>query len=76
MRYRAVLWDVGGTLVQHGIPTVESIRGRLDRASIAHRLLADEHILSTLNDFLKNERTLANAGRRTSGPRSVGRNNV
>jgi HAD superfamily hydrolase (TIGR01509 family) len=57
MRYRAVLWDVGGTLVQHGIPTVESIRGRLDRASIAHRLLADEHILSTLNDFLKNERT-------------------
>jgi len=57
MRYKAILWDVGGTLVQHGIPTTASIRKRLERASIEHRRLTDEHILATLKEFMLNERT-------------------
>lgn len=57
MKYKAILWDVGGTLVAHGIPTADSIRQRLDRASIDHRGLTDEHILATLKEFMQNERT-------------------
>ena len=56
MKCEAILWDVGGTLVQHGIPTTESIRRRLAKGSIDHRPLTDEHLLATLNEFMQNER--------------------
>jgi putative hydrolase of the HAD superfamily len=57
MKCKAILWDVGGTLVTHGVPVPTSVRRRFDDCNLDHRTISDEHILATLDDYLKNERS-------------------
>jgi HAD superfamily hydrolase (TIGR01509 family) len=57
MKCRAVLWDVGGTLVTRGVSVPISVRRRFDDCNLDHRTISDEHILSTLADYLKDERS-------------------
>jgi HAD superfamily hydrolase (TIGR01509 family) len=55
-RRRAVLWDVGGTLVDFAATLANSVRSRLAGCGIAHELLCDERIGSTFAKFIESER--------------------
>jgi HAD superfamily hydrolase (TIGR01509 family) len=57
MKYKAILWDVGGTLVRYGVPISVSVRRRFDDCNLDHRTICDEQIAATLRDYLANERT-------------------
>ena len=52
---RAILWDVGGTLVDFACSLPESVRCRLAGCGVDHSRLSDEHIEQTYADFLRPE---------------------
>ncbi|MGD0390378.1 MAG: HAD family hydrolase [Tepidisphaeraceae bacterium] len=52
---QAILWDVGGTLVDYACSLPESVRCRLAGCGIDHARLSDEHIEQTYADFLRTE---------------------
>lgn len=52
---RAILWDVGGTLVDFACSLPESVRGRLAACGIDHSIVSDQHIEQTFADFDKEE---------------------
>jgi HAD superfamily hydrolase (TIGR01549 family) len=54
-RRRAILWDVGGTLVDFACSLSESVRGRLAACGVDHSRLSDERIEKTYNDFIADE---------------------
>jgi HAD superfamily hydrolase (TIGR01509 family) len=54
-RCRAILWDVGGTLVDFATSLGESVRARLAGCGICDQLLSDERIGSTFGEFIQTE---------------------
>ena len=56
MAYRAVLCDVGGTLLVDGVRPADSIRRRLTSSGIDTQRLSLDRITSILMTFLENER--------------------
>jgi putative hydrolase of the HAD superfamily len=52
---QAILWDVGGTLVDFACSLPESVRCRLAGCGVDHSGLSDEHIEQTYADFLRAE---------------------
>jgi FMN phosphatase YigB (HAD superfamily) len=52
---QAILWDVGGTLVDFACSLPESVRYRLAGCGVDHSGLSDEHIEQTYADFLRAE---------------------
>lgn len=55
-RTRAILWDVGGTLVRPARSLAEGVRRRLADCGVDHSRLVDEEILRSHADFLSSER--------------------
>jgi HAD superfamily hydrolase (TIGR01549 family) len=52
---RAILWDVGGTLVEFACSLPESVRCRLAGCGVDHSLLSDAQIEQTYVDFIRTE---------------------
>src|SRR5262245_62783616 len=52
---KAVLWDVGGTLVNFRCALVDSVRERLTRHGFFNFVFTDEYIEATFSVFYENE---------------------
>jgi hypothetical protein len=52
---QAILWDVGGTLVEIACSLPELVRHRLASCGIEHSRLSDLHIERSYADFIRNE---------------------
>jgi HAD superfamily hydrolase (TIGR01549 family) len=52
---KAVLWDVGGTLVEFRCALVDSVRERLNRGGFSEFVFTDEYIEGTFSAFYENE---------------------
>ena len=58
----AILWDVGGTLVDFACTLPQAVRSRLASCDVDHSRLTDQHIEQTYLDFISTEqqwRTIA-----------------
>ena len=56
---RAILWDVGGTLVDFACTLPDSVRRRLSACGLDHSRVSDQHIEQTYRDFHAGERQWA-----------------
>ncbi len=57
MQARAILWDVGGTLVDFACTLPTAVRSRLSTCGVNHSRLSDNRIEHTYTEFIAAERT-------------------
>jgi HAD superfamily hydrolase (TIGR01549 family) len=56
MQHPAILWDVGGTLVEFACTLPQSVRARLSACGLDHTSVSDDRIEQTYTDFISAER--------------------